>query len=310
VPLALAMSPVHADWYLYLEAGSLQPTNAAQLGATIDTALNPITANRTFLAPDIHSQLTPRIGLGFDAGKGVVGFSYWGFSGDDMVSAGLDANGIPAIIVNASMAGDEFAPETGNVSVMGELEAWTIDLAYCVEQNPTGANLHTYYSFGITAVSFEDTVLLEADGDDDSGGYLTSLDEEYNLDFSGFGFSIGGGAEYFVKDNLSLYGNILARFVMGDTDEMLYNTDTYPPDTFYETVTDNRDSSGVIWDFAVGSKLYRSEKLQIGLEYQMSSWNSLVQRTTLGAEETYRPHFASRESVIFHGIALTALMKF
>ena len=60
----------------------------------------------------------------------------------------------------------------------------------------------------------------------------------------------------------------------------------------------------------MGTKLYRGEKLQVGIEYQMSSWNDLVQRAALGTEDTDRSHSPSRGNVSFHGLAVTALMRF
>lgn len=73
---------------------------------------------------------------------------------------------------------------------------------------------------------------------------------------------------------------------------------------------DGRDTSGLIWDLAAGVMVFRNDFVRVGLEYQLSSWNGMVQRHGIAAEELHQVRFATRNNVVFQGIAATATFSF
>jgi opacity protein-like surface antigen len=296
--LALAAVPASAtEWYLYVEAGSIEPTNAFLSAGNIeDENVDPNT--NTTIEVEPGSEFTGRLGFGFGLGDGVLGVSYWQYSGDDRRSDRMDDFDQYFDTMSGLEWGDTIDTD---IETFGEIEASIIDVAYYFSGG--GEKVRTSYHLGLTLVEYEETIDLLID--DDFEG--ETIKETYNLETEGIGVSLGGAVEYKIGESFGIFGHAGARIIMGDTDEALRerSTDEDGDDLFFD-----RDSSGIIWDLGVGATLYQNDLVKVGLEYQISSWNNIVQRQAFGADDIEDPHGVTRDNVTFHGFVLSALFKF
>lgn len=311
VALSLA-TPASAGWYIFIEAASVETSNAALIGANIESEVSgpgTFTETNRPLAAKIDEEFGGTIGIGYDALGGIVAVAYTTSSGDETSApVTLDDVGSPTFAINDSMAGRGFFPEVGTATTFGDIERSTLDVMYFHLMNP-GDKVETHWKFGLRAATYEEMITLNATGDDVGGGFPQSLVENYILDVDAYGVLFGGGAEVELGQNFSIYGNLTTSVLMAEVDENIVSVDTDPGFVSTDSLVDSRDASGMIWDVAVGAKVLKRENFEIGVEYQLSSWNNLVDRQALGSEDLDDAHFASRNNVSFHGVAINVLFR-
>lgn len=198
-----------------------------------------------------------------------------------------------------------FSPFDGRATLFGEIEASTIEISYTMMHESERVNAH--YGVGFVLADYEETIVLDLFDFEDPED---NARETYNLETDGMGLSARGGVEIPLGKSFGLYARAGASFLMTETDELLT---VYWPDEEGEDIDvyrDGRDTLGLIWDLAAGVTVFRNDFVCVGLEYQLSSWNGMVQRHGIAADELDQVRFATRNNVAFQGIAATATFSF